>query len=125
MRNATSSETCTACAECCKHYPFVELSKTDIAALEKFTGLKLDVFTNPKGKAVEEYFLQFKDNGDCIFLNGQDNKYSCSVYEARSGICRTYPSTPIQKEACRANRSSCLKPDSGQHTVPRQSFLRP
>ena len=113
MRNITSSEICTVCAECCKHFPYVELSETDISALEAFTGLRFDVFTNPKGKAVEEYFLQFKDNGDCVFLNQKDDKYSCSVYEARSGTCRAYPSTPIQNEACNANRVSCLRRSSG------------
>ena len=109
MRNTISSEICTLCAECCRHYPYVELSQTDIAALETFTGLRFDAFTNPKGKAVEEYFLQFKDNGDCVFLNEKNGRYSCGVYEARSGICRAYPATPIQNDACHANRAGCLK----------------
>ena len=113
MPNGTSSEICTICAECCRHYPYVELAQTDIEALETFTGLRFDAFTNPKGKAVEEYFLQFKDNGDCIFLTEKDHRYSCSVYEARSRVCQAYPSTPAQIEACNANRAGCLKTSSG------------
>ena len=100
MENAISSETCKNCAECCKHYSFVELSQAEINALEKFTGLSFEVFTNPKGKAVEEYFLKFKENGYCFFLNENNGKYSCGVYEYRPEICRSFPSKPIQKESC-------------------------
>ncbi len=113
MNNNISSETCKNCAECCKHYSFVELSQIEIKVLEKHTGLPFDVFTNPKGKAVEEYFLKFKENGDCYFLNSNDGNYSCGVYEARAGICRKYPSDPNQNEACNANREICLSNNSG------------
>ena len=113
MENAISSETCKNCAECCKHYSFVELSQTEINALEKFTGLPSEVFTNSKGKAVEEYFLKFKENGDCYFLNTKNRNYSCDVYEARGGICRNYPSEPSQNEVCDANRKICLSHNSG------------
>jgi Fe-S-cluster containining protein len=108
MEVATSGETCKNCAECCKHYAFIELSQTEIEALEKFTGLSLDVFTNAKGKAVEEYFLKFKENGDCYFLNTNNGSYSCDAYEARSAICRNYPSNPSQNKACEANMKLCL-----------------
>ena len=113
MENTTLSEICKICAECCKHYSFVELSQNEINALEKFTGLRFDVFTNPKGKAVEEYFIKFKENGDCFFLNESNGNYSCGVYEARSGICRNYPSKPSQNEVCDANRKKCLSNNSG------------
>jgi uncharacterized protein len=113
MENTISSETCKSCAECCKHYSFVELSQIEINALEKLTGLPFEVFTNPKGKAVEEYFLKFKENGDCYFLNANNGNYSCSVYEARAGICVNYPSGPIQNETCDANRKICLSNNSG------------
>ena len=112
MENAISSETCKNCAECCKHYSFVELSQIEINALEKFTGLPFEVFTNPKGKAVGEYFLKFKENGDCYFLNTNNSNYSCDVYEARGGICRNYPSEPSQNEACNAKRKICLSNNS-------------
>lgn len=69
METITSSEICKNCAECCKHFSFIEVSQVEIDALEKFTGLRSDVFTHSNGKAVEGYFLKFKENGDCYFLN--------------------------------------------------------
>jgi Fe-S-cluster containining protein len=113
MENTISSEICKNCAECCKHYSFVELSQIEINALEKFTGLPFEVFTNPKGEAVGEYFLKFKENGDCYFLNTNNSNYSCEVYEARTGVCRNYPSEPSQNEVCDANRKICLSNNSG------------
>ena len=113
MENVISSETCKNCAECCKHYSFVELSQPEIIALEKFTGLSFEVFTNSKGKAVEEYFLKFKENGDCFFLNTSNSNYSCAVYEARADACRKYPSKPVQNEACDAKRKIFLSNKSG------------
>ncbi len=97
------TEICKKCAECCKHYPYVELSANEIIVLEQATGLRADVFTNAKGKVIEEYFLQFQENGNCFFLNENKGCFSCSVYEARPGICRNYPSKPIQKKACDEN----------------------
>jgi len=113
MENISLSEICKHCAECCKHYSFIELSQIEIIALEKFTGLRFDVFTNPKGKADEEYFLKFKENGDCYFLNGNTGNYSCGVYEVRSNICRNYPSEPSQNEVCDAYKKLCLGNNSG------------
>lgn len=52
MENIITSEICKKCAECCKHYPFVELSQHEIYDIEKLTGLPFDVFTNQKGEAV-------------------------------------------------------------------------
>lgn len=100
MKNIISTEICRKCAECCRNYPFVELSKYEIDLLAQVTGLHFDLFTNPKGKPVEEYFLQFRENGDCFFLNKNNGSYSCGVYEARPEICKKFPSKAIQKEAC-------------------------
>ena len=100
MKNIISTETCRKCAECCKHFPFVELSKYEIDLLEQVTGLRFDLFTNSKRKIVEEYFLQFRENGYCFFLNENNGSYSCGVYETRPGICKNFPSKPIQEEAC-------------------------
>lgn len=104
MENLILSEICKKCAECCKNYPFVELSQNEIHELEKMTGMPCDVFTNQKGEAGEGHFLKFKENGDCFFLNEDDDSYFCSVYEARSGICRNYPSKPSQNEVCNENK---------------------
>ena len=103
MKNIISAEICKKCGECCKHFPFVELSKNDIDSLEKLTALHSGEFANKKEQAVEEYFLQFKENGDCFFLDEHKGSYSCGVYEARPGICKKYPSEPLQKKKCNAN----------------------
>ena len=100
IENFISMKMCKKCAECCKKYPFVELSKSEVDAIEKVTGLHSDVFAISKGRAVEEYFLQFQENGDCFFLNENNGCYSCSIYEARPGICKKYPSSLKQKEFC-------------------------
>jgi Fe-S-cluster containining protein len=100
MKDIILSGICRKCAECCKNYPFVELSESEIELLEKVTGLHFGVFTNPKRKTIEEYFLKFKENGYCFFLNENDDTYCCRVYESRPEICRNFPSTLIQKKAC-------------------------
>jgi len=71
--------------------------------LEVATGLRFDVFTNAKGEAGDGYFLQFKENGHCFFLNDNNGSYSCRVYEARPEICKNYPSKPKEIAACDAN----------------------
>ena len=114
MENIITSEICIKCAECCKNYPFVELSQHEIFGLEKMTGLPPDAFTNQKGGAVQEYFLAFKENGDCIFLNENKGDYSCDVYEARSAICRNYPAKQRQNEVCNSNRKSIPRKNCGQ-----------
>jgi len=68
--------------------------------LEKVTGLHHDAFTNGKMMEVEEYFLQFKSNGYCHFLNEDNGSFSCGVYDARPAICRNYPSKPGQEDVC-------------------------
>jgi Fe-S-cluster containining protein len=108
------SEICKKCAVCCKNNPFVELSKNDINALKKVTGIPSDVFTYPKDKAAEEYFLQFQDNGYCIFLNEENGNFSCNVYETRPEICKNYPSKQKQKEFCDGNREKFTSDIFGQ-----------
>ncbi len=102
------TDICRNCAECCKNYPCVDLSNNEMDLLEKMTGVRSDVFTNPKGTEVEEYFLQFQENGYCFFLNENNGCFSCSVYEARPKICKNYPSQPIQKDFCDANNEKFL-----------------
>jgi Fe-S-cluster containining protein len=104
VKNIITSEICKECGECCKNYPFVELSQQDILELEKVTGLPFDDFTNPKGGPGEGYFLTFKENGDCVFLNENNGNYCCSVYDARSAVCRNYPAKQSQHDFCNSNR---------------------
>lgn len=91
---------CRNCAECCKGFPYVELSIGEIQNIAEFTRTPSHEFTFPKGNDVEEYFLHFKENGHCFFLQDDNGTYSCSVYGVRPAICRTYPSNPKQKRFC-------------------------
>jgi Fe-S-cluster containining protein len=109
MKNILSSKTCKKCAECCKNYPFVKLSKTEINSLEQATALPFDVFTNLIDKAAGAFFLKFKENGNCFFLNENRDSYSCGVYEKRPGICINYPAKPTQKEFCSENWEKFLR----------------
>ncbi len=95
---------CQKCAECCKNYPLIEISKNEIKSLELLTGLQFGILINSKSKAYEGYLLQFKENGDCFFLNENNGNYSCDVYEVRPEICKKYPSTLRQQEACLLNK---------------------
>ena len=113
VENTITSEICIRCAECCKNYPFVELSQHEIFELEKMTGLPSADFSNQKGRVVEEYFLDFKENGDCIFLNENNSEYSCGVYEARSVICRKYPAKKSQNDVCDSNRKRISRKNFG------------
>jgi Fe-S-cluster containining protein len=100
MKDMIATDRCRKCAQCCRNYPFVELSESEIVLLEEATGLRSDVFTNRKRKTIEEYFLKFRENGYCYFLNEKNDTYTCRVYESRPDICRNFPSTIIQKKAC-------------------------
>jgi Fe-S-cluster containining protein len=107
------SEICKKCAECCKNFPYVKLFQNEVRELEMLTGLPSDLFASPIGEASEAYFMQFKGNGDCYFLNENNGDYSCSAYEARSEICRKYPSNPSENKVCDANREMILRSNSG------------
>jgi Fe-S-cluster containining protein len=95
---------CKKCAQCCKNYPIIKLSKNEISSLELFTGLHLGTPVNSKGVAYEGFLLQFKENGDCFFLNEKNGSYSCCVYEVRPEICKNYPSSLRQKQFCTLNK---------------------
>jgi Fe-S-cluster containining protein len=79
------------------------LSENDIEEIESFTGLAPEEFSNSGGRNGEKRFMQFKENGDCVFLKMTDGAYACSAYEARSNICKGYPSDDIQVKTCRMN----------------------
>lgn len=110
------TEICKKCAECCKNHPVVDLSANEISLLVEETGLRMDLFTNRKGKAVEEYFLQFQNNGSCIFLQEKNGGFACGVYHARPGICKKYPSRPIQESFCLKNCEKFMGPMAGKKT---------
>jgi Fe-S-cluster containining protein len=71
--------------------------------------LPFDIFSNRTNETGEEFILNFKENGDCFFLNENNGDYSCRVYESRSEICRKYPSMPSQNDVCNSNRGMAAK----------------
>ena len=98
-----STHVCNGCGACCRSFAYIQLSQDDVKTLETFTGLTSEEFSNSSDRAGEKRFMKFQENGDCIFLDIIDGAYSCSVYEARSVTCRSYPSTDIQNETCLNN----------------------
>ena len=94
---------CINCAACCRNFPYIQLSQTDVEAIESFTGLAPDEFSNSGEREGEKRFLKFTENGDCIFLKMTDGSYACRIYEARSTICRAYPATDTQHHTCHKN----------------------
>ncbi len=124
------TELCRTCAECCKHFPFVELTEDEIGALSRETGLLADAFTNSKNTETEEYFLQFQKNGHCIFLTENEQEFSCGVYASRPGICTRYPSGTIQQDRCDALCEKFLSTDAHETEPPatqpaKELFLSP
>jgi Fe-S-cluster containining protein len=111
MTNIITNAVCKKCAGCCKEYPYVRLSLHEVRELEKLTGLSADIFSTRKNEAGEEYFLNFKENGDCFFLNECNGDYSCGVYESRGEVCRRYPSMPSQIDVCNSKRILNSAPD--------------
>lgn len=105
MENKISSLTCQKCGICCRDFPFVEVTDTEMKALEKFTKLKREEFTDPKGPTYASgHFLKTKPNGDCLFLKVNNGFFSCGVYDARAGICRNYPVNEHHWKWCNENR---------------------
>lgn len=102
---ATTPHTCTRCGSCCRHFAYVRLTTDDVARLVAFTGHDADAFTHVSDEATGERFLQFQENGHCIFHRLQDGRYLCSVYEARSALCRGYPTSEAQHQTCRKARA--------------------
>lgn len=112
ITKGSTTHVCTGCGSCCRNFAFIRLPQDDIKLLENFTGLTSEEFTNNIDKAAKKRFMKFQKNGDCIFLNIIDGSYSCSVYEARPGTCRNYPSTDIQRETCRVSSGRWRQPRS-------------
>ncbi len=71
---------CIHCTECCKLR--VKLSDKDIKRIET----DIDYIDKDKGNRWIK-----KVNGYCIFLNITQGKSSCSIYDMRPEVCRSYP----------------------------------
>lgn len=108
VKKLLSTEICQKCGDCCKHFPLVDVSENEIASLKLLTGLCFESFLDSKGKASDGYFLQFKENGHCFFLNKKNGRYFCEIYQNRPKICKNYPSTLRQNNACHLNMEKTM-----------------
>ena len=112
MSTRIDSETCQACGECCRRFPYVQLSRAEIDALVACTGMPPGSFADVKDEGAGEYFLRFREDGACVFLIEEGGSASCSAYEARPGVCRDYPADPDQDKRCEDNQRLSLLPQS-------------
>ena len=97
MAGTPTEITCKTCGQCCKNYPFIMMSNTEVERLEATSGLSREVFSHPHN---DGHFLLFQENTGCFFLKGDVGSYYCGVYEGRPNICRSYPSTTDQINTC-------------------------
>jgi len=90
---------CTKCPGYCCSYALIEITKRDIARLAKYFGLterqarhrytkydrgtKVWVLRHQK----DEHFVTI-----CRLFDTKNRH--CTIYDARPGVCRTYPDTP-------------------------------
>lgn len=89
---------CDRCPSYCCSYPRVPIEDADIVRLAEHFGLTSEAaalkFTR-KGEEPGERILRHRPDPvygtACRFLDRKTRQ--CTVYEARPGICRTYPGT--------------------------------
>jgi uncharacterized protein len=109
MRNRLCSEmpvyyACQRCTACCRWPGQVKLTDAEIKALAEYRGISefdfIQAFTRLRpdrtGLALKE-----KENGACIFLEGQD----CAVQAVKPRQCRDFPNRwrfPGFERSCRA-----------------------
>ena len=78
---------CTICANCCRQAS-VQVFERDVEKLARYLRLKPAHFEKDYTQKGEEGLdLKRKEDGSCIFLDGND----CTVYDARPGICSDFP----------------------------------
>ncbi len=102
MGRAITSDMCTNCGGCCRNSPFVELSDEEMERLRAFTGLEATDFSDSDRALVPRRFLRFQASGSCVFLAEDSGRAVCRVYDARPGVCRSYPFTASQEKECEA-----------------------
>lgn len=50
------------------------------------------------------WMLRRKKNGDCFFLESEDQSYKCTIYNLRPALCKTYP---FYLDECELYTSDC------------------
>jgi len=82
---------CQYCADCCRR-SMPAVTEQEIETIARTTGKKPEEFTRPAHHAILDlYVLQNKSNGECIFLEKEEEKFSCSIYEVRPQECVDFP----------------------------------
>jgi hypothetical protein len=85
------SYSCSKCPAYCCSYPEIEVTRRDIARLAKHLGLTEEQaearFT--KGARLLRHRKDAIFDSVCVFLDQKTRR--CGVYDARPGVCRSYP----------------------------------
>jgi Fe-S-cluster containining protein len=89
---------CKKCPGYCCSYPLIEIGKRDIARLAKHFDLDYETaeerFTKYDKAEKARALRHQKDTvfkSVCMFFDTKERR--CTVYEARPGVCREFPST--------------------------------
>lgn len=99
MNPPTKRYCCSKCPAYCCSYPEIEVTPRDIERLARHFGIEYrqaeERYT--KYDPVEKVRLlrHHKDkifDSVCVFLD--QDKRRCTVYDARPGVCRSYPDSP-------------------------------
>ena len=90
---------CSKCPAYCCSYPEIEVTPRDIERLAKHLGIDYkqaeERFTKYDAAEKARLLRHHKDkifDSVCVFLD--QDKRRCTVYEARPGVCRSYPDSP-------------------------------
>ena len=81
---------CRQCANCCRETD-APVTQRDVDRLARHFRVKgqriMADYVVESDSAEEPYRLRRHDNGECIFLSGNE----CTVYDARPEVCQRYP----------------------------------
>jgi len=100
---------CIGCGNCCTGEPgYVWVTREEIRRIAAFWGHDDQWLPNEQLRRVGlRYSLTEKANGDCIFLQSNNNgKRGCSIYPVRPLQCRTWPFWTVNLKSVAAWREA-------------------
>lgn len=108
MSIETVLDNCQYCAECCK-WQDVLVEDEEINVISKKLAIEIEDFGTRQYlegslKTIHYRILKHKSDGHCIFLETNEKKYACSIYEFRPKFCAEYPSNDGQFEWCNEHK---------------------
>jgi Fe-S-cluster containining protein len=92
-------ENCQTCGVCC-YLSDVVASEEEVRKISEAKQLDPKEFSWPGIPIGGHYKLKFKANGDCFFLEREEEKVYCDVYIFRPRVCKEFPKTQRQKDQC-------------------------